>query len=65
MGSNPFRVIPLLGDRLTLSREYHFRYRERSRRRFSLEADFEESRVVALMFWDICIRIINFNMYLY
>ena len=35
------------------------------RRRFSLEADFEESLVVALIFWDICIRIINFNMYLY
>ena len=29
-----------------------FRYRERSRRRLILEADFEESRVVALMFLD-------------
>ena len=43
-----------------------FRYRERSRRRFILEGDFEESRVVALMvFGLICIRIVDFNMYLY
>ena len=32
--------------------EYHFRYRERLRRRLIIEADFEESRVVALMFLD-------------
>ena len=49
-----------------MSREYHFMYRERSRRRLILEADFEESRVVAWMvFRIICIRIVNFNMYLY
>ena len=35
---------------LTLSRDHHFRYLECSRRRLILEADFEESRVVALMF---------------
>ena len=36
------------------------------RRRLILEADFEESRVVALMvFGLICIKIIDFNMYLY
>ena len=36
------------------------------RRRLILEADFEESRVVALMVFDlICIKIIDFNMYLY
>ena len=28
---------------------YYFRYRERTRRRLILEADFEESRVVALV----------------
>ena len=58
-------MIPLLGDSSPCRGNNFFRYMERSRRRFSLEADFEESRVVALMFWDICIRIINFNMYLY
>ena len=35
------------------------------RRWLILEADFEESRVMALMFWIICIRIVDFNMYLY
>ena len=34
---------------LTLSRDHHFRYRERSGMRHSLEAVLEESRVVALM----------------
>ena len=29
-----------------------FKYRERSRRRLILKVDFEESRVVALMFFD-------------
>ena len=37
---------------LTLSREYHFRYRERSRRQLILEADFEESRLVALILYN-------------
>ena len=42
-----------------MSREYYFRYRERSRRRLILGVDFEESRVVALMVFGItCIRII-------
>ena len=42
-----------------MSREYCFRYRGRSRRRLILEADFEESRVVALMVFNItCIRIV-------
>ena len=31
---------------------YYFRYRERTRRRLILEADFEESQVVALMVLD-------------
>ena len=35
---------------LTLSRDHYFRYRDYSRRRLSLKADFEESRVVALIF---------------
>ena len=35
---------------LTLSRDHHFRYRERSGRRHSLEAAIEESRLVALIF---------------
>ena len=65
MESNPFRVIPLLGDSLPCRGNIFFKYRERSRRRFILEADFEESRVVALMFGIICIRIVDFNMYLY
>ena len=65
MGSNTFRVIPLLGDSSPCRGNIFFRYRERSRRRLTLEADFEESRVVALMSWIICIRIVDFNMYLY
>ena len=66
MGSNPFRVIPLLGDSSPYRGNIFFKYRERSRRRLILEANFEESRVVALMvFGLICIRIVDFNMYLY
>ena len=66
MGSNPFRVIPLLGDSSPCRENIFFMYRERSRRRLNLEADFEESRVMALMvFGLICIRIVGFNMYLY
>ena len=49
-GSNPFRVIPLLGDSSPCRGKIIFRYRERSRRRLILEADFEESRVMALVF---------------
>ena len=64
--SNPFRVIPLLGDSSPCQGNIFFRYTERARRRLILEADFEESRVVALMvFGLICIRIVDFNMYLY
>ena len=66
MGSNPFRVIPLLGDSSPCRGNIFFKYIERSRRWLILEADFEESRVVALMvFGIICIRIVDFNMYLY
>ena len=66
MASNPFRVIPLLGDSSPCRGNIFFRYRERSRRRLILEVDFEESRVVALMvFGLICIRTVDFNMYLY
>ena len=66
MGSNPFRVIPLLGDSSPCRRNIFFRYRERLRRRLILDADFEESRVVALMIFGlICIRIVDFNMYLH
>ena len=62
MGSNPFRVIPLLGDSSPCRGNIFFRYREHSRRRLILEADFEESRVVALMvFGLICIRIVDFK----
>ena len=50
VGSNSFRVIPLLGDSSPCRRNIFFRYSGRSRRRLTLEADFEESRVVALMF---------------
>ena len=58
VGSNPFKVIPLL-DYCSPCRGniYYFRYRERSRRWLILEADFEESRVVVLMVFGItCIR---------
>ena len=66
MGSNPFRVILLLGDSSPCRGNIFFRYRERSRRHLILEANFEESWVVALMvFGLICIRIVDFNMYLY
>ena len=66
MGSDPFRVIPLLGDSSPYRGNIFFRYRECPRRRLILEADFEESRVVAFMvFGLICIRIVDFNMYLY
>ena len=66
MGSNPFRVIRLLGDSSPYRGNIFFRYRERSRRRLILEADFKESRVVALMIFGlICIIIVDFNIYLY
>ena len=65
MESNPFRVIPLLGDSSSC-RGNIISGQGRSRRRLILEADFEESQVVAWMiFGIICIRIVNFNMYLY
>ena len=57
MESNPFRVIPLLGDSSPYRGNIFFRYRERSRRRLILEADFEESRVVALVL--LCIHILE------
>ena len=59
-------MIPLLGDSSPCGGNIFFRYRERSRRWLILEANFEKSRVVALMvFGLICIRIVDFNMYLY
>ena len=48
--SNPFRVIPLLGDSSPCRGILFFRYKGRSRRRLFLGADTEESRVVALVF---------------
>ena len=48
--SNPFRVIPLLSISSPCRGILFFRYRERVRRRLILEADTEESRVVALVF---------------
>ena len=51
MDSNPLRVIPLLGDSSPCRGNIFFRYKG-SRKRLILEADFEESRVVALMFLD-------------
>ena len=66
MASNPFRVIPLLGDSSPCRGNIFFRYRERSRRRLILEVDFEGCQVVALMVFSlICIRTVDFNMYLY
>ena len=66
MESNPFRVIPLLGDSSPCRGIIFFRYRERSRGRLIIEAVIEESRVVALMLLDIiCIRILDFNICLY
>ena len=59
-------MIPLLGDSSPCRGNIFFRYMERSIRRLILETDFEESRVVALIvFGLICIRIVDFNMYLY
>ena len=59
-------MIPLLGDSSPCRGNIFFRYKERSIRRLILETDFEESRVVALIvFGLICIRIVDFNMYLY
>ena len=52
MASNPFRVILLLGDNSPCRGNIFFRYRGCSRRWLILETDFEESRVVALMFLD-------------
>ena len=49
MESNPFRVIPLLGDSSPRRGILFYRYRERSRRRLILEAVLEESQVVALV----------------
>ena len=51
-GSNPFRVIPLLGDSSPCRGNIFFRCRGHSRRRLFLETDFEETQVVALMFFD-------------
>ena len=45
-------MIPLLGDRSPCRGNIFFRYRERLRRRLILEADFEESRVMDLMFLE-------------
>ena len=52
MESNPFRVIPLLSISSPCRGIIFFRYRERSRGRLIIGAVIEESRVVALMFWD-------------
>ena len=66
MESNPFKVIPLLSDSSPCQGIIFFRYRERSREQLFVEADFEESRIVALMLLDItCIRILDFNICLY
>ena len=47
---------------LTLSRDHHFRYRERSVRRHSLVVVGEESPVVALaIILYTCIKILRFN----
>ena len=48
MGSNPGRKLSQLGFAYPIEGS-HFRYRERSGRRHSLEAVLEESRLVALM----------------
>ena len=62
MESNPFRVIPLLSISSPCRGIIFFRYRERSRGQLFVEADFEESRIVALILLDItCIRILDFN----
>ena len=65
MESNPFRVIPLLGVSSPCRENIFFQVQGAFEIRLILEADFEESRVLALMFWIICIRIVDFNMYLY
>ena len=46
-------MIPLLGDSSPCRGILFFRYRERSRRRLILEADTEESWVVAFLLDDV------------
>ena len=53
MESNSFRVIPLLSISLPCRGIIYFRYREHTRRRLIIEADTEESRVVALLLDDV------------
>ena len=65
MGSNPFRVIPLLGISSPYRGNILFQVQGAYEETANLRGRFEESRVVALMFWIICIRIIDFNMYLF
>ena len=51
MESNPFRVIPLLGDS-SPCRGNIFQVQGAFEMMLTLEANFEESRVMALMFLD-------------
>ena len=53
MESSPFRVVPLLGDSSPCRGILFFRYRERTGRRLIIEAALEESRVVALVLYDV------------
>ena len=64
MESSPFRVIPLLGDSSPYRGILFFRYRERTGRRVIIEAALEESRVVALVLYDVVhvLEFQNFNM---
>ena len=66
MESNPFRVIPLLGDSSPCRGNISFQVQGAFKKMAHVEADFQESRVVALMLLDItCIRMLDFNMCLY
>ena len=49
MGSNPFRVIPLLGDSSPCRGNILFQVQGVVEKMAHVEADFQESRVVALM----------------
>ena len=45
VGSNPFRVIPLMGDSSPYRGNIFFRYRGRSRRRLFLETDLKKAKL--------------------
>ena len=65
MESNPFRVIPLLAIAHPIE-EISFQVQGAFKKMAHVEADFQESQILALTLLDItCIRMLDFNMCLY